>query len=334
MNLAIESSGTPTDELFNNLSNILSTVAWAGMAFGVIIMVVSAGRLAFAYDSYARSSAYRGIIGGVGAVIGFGLAALLGAAGSASDAPSEAEAEAEAEAEPSPAPDLAPTPEPTPTDAGDSTPAASFDINPMILLAAIGAIGFLVITWFAVSNLRARRAERREEREARERDWATGQAVYKGVLDDYSAYLLDPFAWLQRPILEDVDEPLTAAFLEALAHTQALDLDVVPADQSRIDQFRTAAHDVRAAWDKADENARRIGTSIYERSSRNKLRKAAYALRTALDTSATAAERQAATETVKRLTDGLVKAPERVLSAVTAAIETARRKELPVGRNQ
>ncbi|MBM4532662.1 hypothetical protein GS563_28495 [Rhodococcus hoagii] len=125
----------------------------------------------------------------------------------------------------------------------------------MILLAAIGAIGFLIVTWFAVSNLRARRAERREEREARERDWATGQAVYKGVLDDYSAYLLDPFAWLQRPILEDVDEPQTAAFLEALAHTQALDLDIVPADQNRIDQFRTAAHELRAAWDKADENA-------------------------------------------------------------------------------
>ncbi|MBM4510544.1 hypothetical protein GS425_04855 [Rhodococcus hoagii] len=63
MNLAIESSGTPTDELFNNLSNILSTVAWAGMALGFLIMVVSAGRLAFAYDSYARSSALRGIIG-------------------------------------------------------------------------------------------------------------------------------------------------------------------------------------------------------------------------------------------------------------------------------
>ncbi|MET3642806.1 hypothetical protein ABIC73_004409 [Prescottella equi] len=332
MNLAIESSGTPTDELFSNLSNILSTVAWAGMALGVIIMVVSAGRLAFAYDSYARSSALRGIIGGVGAIIGFGLAALLGTAGSASDIP----AEPESEPSPAPQPDPIPTPapEPTPTDAGDSTPAASFDINPMILLAAIGAIGFLVITWFAVSNLRARRAERREEQEARERDWVTGQAVYKGVPDDYSAYLLDPFAWLQRPILEDVDEPLTAAFLEALAHTQALDLDIVPADQNRIDQFRTAAHELRAAWDKADQNARRIGTTIYERSSRNKLRKAAYALRTALDTSATAAERQAATETVKKLTDGLVKAPERVLSAVTAAIETARRKELPVGLNQ
>ncbi|MBM4532648.1 hypothetical protein GS563_28425 [Rhodococcus hoagii] len=226
MNLAIESSGTPTDELFNNLSNILSTVAWAGMALGFLIMVVSAGRLAFAYDSYARSSALRGIIGGVGAIIGFGLAALLGAAGSASDTP----AEPESEPSPAPQPDPIPTPapEPTPTDVGDSTPAASFDINPMILLAAIGAIGFLIVTWFAVSNLRARRAERREEREARERDWATGQAVYKGVLDDYSAYLLDPFAWLQRPILEDVDEPQTAAFLEALAHTQALDLDIVP----------------------------------------------------------------------------------------------------------
>ncbi|QDP08253.1 hypothetical protein [Prescottella equi] len=332
MNLAIESSGTPTDELFNNLSNILSTVAWAGMALGVIIMVVSMGRLAFAYDSYAWSSALRGIIGGVGAIVGFGLAALLGAAGSASDAPAEP-AESEPSPAPQPVPIPTPAPDPTPTDVGDSTPAG-FDINPMILLAAFGAIGFVVVTWFAVSNLRARRAERREEREARERDWATGQAVYKGVLDDYSAYLLDPFAWLQRPILEDVDEPLTAAFLEALAHAQALDLDVVPADQNRIDQFRTAAHELRAAWDKADENARRIGTSIYERSSRNKLRKAAYALRTALDTSATAAERQAATETVKRLTDGLVKAPERVLSAVTAAIDTARRKELPVGLNQ
>ncbi|MBM4532663.1 hypothetical protein GS563_28500 [Rhodococcus hoagii] len=128
MNLAIESSGTPTDELFNNLSNILSTVAWGGMALGFLIMVVSAGRLAFAYDSYARSSALRGIIGGVGAIIGFGLAALLGAAGSASDTP----AEPESEPSPAPQPDPIPTPapEPTPTDVGDSTPAASFDIIP------------------------------------------------------------------------------------------------------------------------------------------------------------------------------------------------------------
>ncbi|NKS02534.1 hypothetical protein GS528_16195 [Rhodococcus hoagii] len=110
--------------------------------------------------------------------------------------------------------------------------------------------------------------------------------MYKGVLDDYSAYLLDPFAWLQRPILEDVDEPQTAAFLEALAHTQALDLDIVPA--TKTESTSSAPRPTNSGQPgQGRENARRIGTSIYERSSRNKLRKAAYALRTALDTSAT-----------------------------------------------
>ncbi|MBM4496416.1 hypothetical protein GS426_13115 [Rhodococcus hoagii] len=150
----------------------------------------------------------------------------------------------------------------------------------MILLAAIGAIGFLIVTWFAVSNLRARRAERREEREARERDWATGQAVYKGVLDDYSAYLLDPFAWLQRPS----SKTSTSRRRPRSSKHSPTPRRSTSTSSRRPKPNRPVPHRgprTPAAWDKADENARRIGTSIYERSSRNKLRKAAYALRTA-----------------------------------------------------
>ncbi|MBM4575510.1 hypothetical protein GS415_03390 [Rhodococcus hoagii] len=203
----------------------------------------------------------------------------------------------------------------------------------MILLAAIGAIGFLIVTWFAVSNLRARRAERRETRSPRAR------------LGDRPGRVQGRPRRLQRLPARPLRMAPTA---HPRRRRRAADGRVPRSTRPhpgarprhrprRPKPNRPVPHRgprTPGSLGQGDENARRIGTSIYERSSRNKLRKAAYALRTALDTSATAAERQAATETVKKLTDGLVKAPERVLSAVTAAIDTARRKELPVGLNQ
>lgn len=238
---------------------------------------------------------------------------------------------------PSSAADPDSTEPPAATPAG--VPAPTMDrtggIDPTAVIAIViagcgvaAALGALAI---GILVLRRRARDRREGRSARQLDWATAHALYTGVLDDYSAYLADPYAWLDRPVLDDLADPATAAFLDALADAQTLDLDVVPVDQRRIDAFRAAAQDLRRAWDTADENARRIGTTGYTDDSRIKLRKAAGALRIALDGTAPADERAAAADAVRRLTDGLVTAPERILGTVTAEITAARRKELPVG---
>lgn len=321
MNVALESDAATNP--FDGLLTVLPMVGWAASILGILTFVVSAVRTVTAINSYDRRNAAPGIIGGMVLVlIGVGVSMVGGSAGDqkTSDAP-----EPEPVHEP-PAPQ---------GDVGGGELGSGGDVP--LAPALLGGVGALIATILAIGaviTLRERIRGRRAQREARAHDWGKAQGVYRSVLDDYAAYLADPYAWLERPILEDVDEPITAAFLEALATTQSLDLDIVPTEQRRIDQFREAAQDLRAAWDKADENARRIGTTIYEERSRKRLRKAAAVLRTALDAAATTEERAAAAATVNRLTDGLVRAPERILSVVTGAIEAARRKELPVGRDQ
>lgn len=90
-----------------------------------------------------------------------------------------------------------------------------------------------------------------EARWDREDDWQQAEAIYLGVLDDYATYIADPDARLDRPALDDVRNPATAAFLEALGHAESLHLDRVPADGSRIDAFGRAARMLRTTYDDA-----------------------------------------------------------------------------------
>lgn len=238
--------------------------------------------------------------------------------------------------EPDPAVDTAPPIAPQvpvsadPTTA-DGVSAGGDTFNPIILLVILGVIGVLVLLGLLRGTVR-RLGARVARRQVREQRWAAAKAVYAGVLEDYAEYLNNPFAWLERPILEDLSEPSTAAFIEALGAARDLDLEAAPASPQLIEEFHAAARTARAAWDEADRNARRIGVSIFEDTSRSKLRKAASSLRTALDEGATTDERAAALDAVARLTDGLVDAPDRILGSATKAIEAAERKALPAGR--
>lgn len=275
MNVALESDAATNP--FDGLLTVLPMVGWAASILGILTFIVSAFRTVTAIDSYDRRNAAPGIIGGMVLVlIGIGVSMMGGSAGDqkTSDAPAP---------EPVHEP---PVHTPAPQEGVGGGELGSGGDVPLAaaLLGGVGALIATILAIGAVIALRERIRGRRAQREARAHDWGKAQGVYR---NDYAAYLADPYAWLERPILEDVDEPVTAAFLEALATAQSLDLDIVPTEQRRIDQFREAAQDLRAAWDKADENARRIGTTIYEERSRKRLRKAAAVLRTALDAAAT-----------------------------------------------
>lgn len=90
-----------------------------------------------------------------------------------------------------------------------------------------------------------------EARWDREDDWQQAEAIYRGVLDDYAAYLADPDARLDCPALDDVRNSATAVFFEALGHAESLYLDRVPVDGGRIDAFGRAARILRTAFDDA-----------------------------------------------------------------------------------
>lgn len=130
---------------------------------------------------------------------------------------------------------------------------------------------------------------------------------------------------------QDVRVPATAAFLDALEHAESLHLDRVPADRQRIDAFSRAARTLHTAWADADAHARTVAARTFDDADRTRLRRAAAALRTALDEAATDHERSAASAALARLTDGLVPVPDRIRSATTTALTSTDRRALPVG---
>lgn len=121
-------------------------------------------------------------------------------------------------------------------------------------------------------------------------------------------YELDVAKLIAFPTMSDGRQPLTAAFLRAKVAADALR----PASaQARIDaqtlaEYRDAVHDFEVAFDVAEQDARRVRDSGFTDSERKRLERARQLLQVAVDTSATAAERQVAYKRVREELDGLI----------------------------
>ncbi|OCG76362.1 hypothetical protein [Microbacterium sediminis] len=121
-------------------------------------------------------------------------------------------------------------------------------------------------------------------------------------------YELDVAKLIAFPTMSDGREELTAAFLRAKKVADGLR----PASaEERIDaetlaEYRDAVHDFEVAFDIAEQNARRVRDTGFTDAERRRLERAQQLLRTAVDTSATAAERQVAYKRVREELDGLI----------------------------
>lgn len=164
--------------------------------------------------------------------------------------------------------------------------------------------------------------------------WRRAVATFNEVEAAYAAYLHEPAEIFHRPLLDDVTEPPTAAFLEAFHTATSLCMAFQPKDADYIDRFQAAAQDARLTWDVADAHARRIGLGSRTDTERRKLRQAQEALALALDESSTADERSTALRTVRRLVDGILELPPRISISVLGAIESGARGEVLAGRTQ
>ncbi|WP_105567307.1 hypothetical protein [Microbacterium halophytorum] len=121
-------------------------------------------------------------------------------------------------------------------------------------------------------------------------------------------YELDPAKLIAFPTMSDGREPLTAAFLRA---KKAADSARPSSAKARIDaeayaEYRDAVHDCEAAFDVAEQEARRVRDTGFTESERQRLSRAQQLLKVAVDQSATADERQLAYRRVRDELDGLI----------------------------
>jgi hypothetical protein len=306
------------------LTTVVPMLTWGCGVLGAIAVMVGAFKLATAHRDGHPSGGVGAILGGgivVGASVIFNF--LPGIASSDSPAPDN-EPPAAAPEPPQPIPSAAPIEDP-------SAPGADFDGDPMNLLVALGAVGAVVVIGYVGFHLYDSIAARRHTARERAYDWKKAQGVYAEVLSEFAAYQADPYAWLQRPLLESNTEPATVAFIDALATARDLDLETMPRNPERITAFREAANEALRTWTAADANARLAVDRDFTPEDRRKLRRAEDVMRLAVDNRTPAGERSAALTKVRDLTNGLVAVPDRIFTPVTAAIETSHRKALPMG---
>jgi hypothetical protein len=143
-------------------------------------------------------------------------------------------------------------------------------------------------------------------------------AAHEATSKRWLEYELDVGKLIEFPLMTDVREPLTVAFLRAkreadgLRPASAADMS----SHSRVEAYRKAVDAFTVALDVAEREARRIRDSKFTGPERARLATARQLLKIAENSAATPAERQAAYRRARRELDGLIVLPDVTLAAL------------------
>ncbi len=236
----------------------------------------------------------------------------------------------------------APAPKPEPTAKPTPEPSTPIDWTPFVIAAAVvgaaGGLGYAgVKTWSVIDERRHRKALRDVARQAQLDRWAIGLASYTIAAEGLMAFETDPESvYFTRPLLSDINEPLTAFFYTAFGAAQSLKLLNPPADDAAIDAFVAAAAQAEQAFLEADQNARRkarFGIVHQDRrltdTEKRKLDQARKLMTTATHPGTSPTEAEAAHTKARLLLDDVgVIVPERLVTNVTRCIETVQRQAI------
>ncbi|WP_115788536.1 hypothetical protein [Arthrobacter silvisoli] len=147
-------------------------------------------------------------------------------------------------------------------------------------------------------------------------------AAHDSVNRTWLDYELDVGKLIDFPLMTDVREPLTVAFLRAKKEADAL-RPAAPEDittAARLAEYRAAVHGFELAFDVAEREARRIKDGNFTGPERQRLATARKLLRIAEDSAATPAERQTAYKRARKELDGLIVLPEAAVAALEEKI--------------
>lgn len=135
-------------------------------------------------------------------------------------------------------------------------------------------------------------------------------------------YELDVGKLIDFPVMTDVREPLTVAFLRAKKAADGLRPDAPGGitTAAGLAEYRTAVHGFELAFDVAGRETKRIKDSNFTEPEHQRLATARKLLNIALDNAATPAERQTAYRRARRELDGLIVLAEATLAALEEKI--------------
>lgn len=158
--------------------------------------------------------------------------------------------------------------------------------------------------------------------QASQAEVAALMAAHGAVNRRWLDYELDVGKLIDFPVMTDVREPLTVAFLRAKKEADGL-RPAAPGDittAARLAEYRSAVHGFELAFDVAEREAKRIKDHNFTEPERQRLATARKLLNIASDNAATPAERQTAYKRARRELDGLISLPETTVAALEERI--------------
>jgi hypothetical protein len=212
------------------------------------------------------------------------------------------------------------------------------------LIFPMGAlIGGSVRSWSQASERRHRRRvelyrlrnEAVQVERASQSEVLALMAAHDAVNRRWLDYELDVGKLIDHPVMTDVREPLTVAFLRAKREADGL-RPTTPGEirtLARLVEYRAAVNGFELAFDVAEREAFRIKDSKFTAPERQRLATARQLLRIASDSAATPAERQTAYKRARRELDGLIVLPVAALAAleekIAGMIDAGKSPDLP-----
>lgn len=151
-----------------------------------------------------------------------------------------------------------------------------------------------------------------------EADVANTLAEHDAINKRWLSYELDVAKLIDFPMMSDVREPLTVAFLRAKRDADALrplNGAEFPA-KSRWDDYRNAVNAFAVAFEVAEKEAHRVKDSAFNADEQQRLGTARKLVKIAENEAATPAERQTALKRVRRELDGVIVLPDVTLAAL------------------
>lgn len=157
-----------------------------------------------------------------------------------------------------------------------------------------------------------------------ERDVQHVERMHDEVDRRWLSYELDAAKLIDYPMMTDVREPLTVAFLRAKREADALrpeDPSTVSAED--LAAYRSAVTSYDVAFQIAETEARRVRASGFSVQERQRLDTARKLVTVAVDDAATAAERQTAYRRARRELDGLIVLPDATITSLEEKVAGA-----------
>lgn len=151
-----------------------------------------------------------------------------------------------------------------------------------------------------------------------EADVAKMMDEHDAVNRQWLSYELDVAKMIDFPMMSDVRQPLTVAFLRSKRDADALRpvaaADVV--DKGRWDDYRNAVNAYAVAFEVAEKEAHRVKDSAFSEPERLRLKTARKLVNIAEDEAGTASERRTAYTRARKELDGLIVLPDVTIASL------------------